>query len=475
MEQRNKDKLNKAETEYEDFFQLCAYVESVFEEDFRETDEMGKARKLEREKRAIIGYERETRFYKERIRDIIEDRGDIEVTLPPWYRSLEEGIFHEAYGLAGLAPWAYDEQEIYENSSSAKLIGEKLYCLIEGKSVLQPQKIQDKRREQLKRAFLLATPRERLEEGFHEVYLHNGIRITIFSGERTKRGQDIMIFRKYILKDLTFEALAALGTIPSESIGLFQIMVKIGFNVLFAGQVRSGKTTFLQVWQKYEDPSLEGLAISTDPEIPWHEIMPDAPIMQLIADGQDLEKIGKSVLRGDCDYILLEEMRDAQAYRFALAITSIGTMRSKATIHDNQSVNIPYKMACGIKEQYGGDLKSIISQVFRNFNYIFEFYQVPSNRAQKKLKGISRLEYDMYTDRVSIHEICKFDPEIDRWRWKCDMNFKQWDGISLKRRELRKMEELLKELELRNPIKGNSVIYPRYYHREETDEGQPRW
>ena len=97
--------------------------------------------------------------------------------------------------MAGLAPWAYDMDEKYRSSSSAKLIGDRLYCLIGGKSCLQPQRISKRRREQLKRTLLLATPHERLEYGFHEVYLRNGIRITIYSGDRTKEGQDIMVFR----------------------------------------------------------------------------------------------------------------------------------------------------------------------------------------------------------------------------------------------------------------------------------------
>ena len=51
-----------------------------------------------------------------------------------------------------------------------------------------------------------------------------------------------------------------------EIIPLFHTMIAIGFNVLFSGQVRSGKTTFMICWQKYEDEKLEGLAIATDPE-----------------------------------------------------------------------------------------------------------------------------------------------------------------------------------------------------------------
>ena len=194
----------------------------------------------------------------------------------------------------------------------------------------------------------MAYPRERVEKGFHEVYLHNGIRITIYSGERTKEGQEIMVFRKYIVRELTFEKLASLGTIPADACELFKTMVKIGFNVIFMGQVRAGKTVFLQTWQRYEDKGMEGLAISTDPETPWHEIMPEAPIMQIVADGEDLQAVSKSMLRGDNDYILLEEMRDADAFRLAIDITSAGTLRTKATIHGGNAQEIPYKMAAAV-------------------------------------------------------------------------------------------------------------------------------
>jgi pilus assembly protein CpaF len=456
---------------FEPFYQLCRVVEQVFEEDWRDTDEAAKGRKLEREKRAIMGYEKETRFYKERIHDILLSRGYAHLSPPPWYRSLEEGIFHEVYGLAGLAPWAYDENEAYRASSSAKLIGDRLYCLIDGKSSLQPQRISEVRREQLKRALLLASPRERLEEGFHEVYLHNGIRITIFSGERTKAGQDVMVFRKYVLQALTFEKLAELGTIPEEGIPLFRQMIRMGFNTLFAGQVRSGKTTFLQVWQSQENPSLEGVAIATDPETPWHVLMPDAPIMQLVADGSQLEKMTKSLLRGDNDYVLLEEMRDATAYHLFLEITSMGTMRSKATIHDGSSVNIPYKMATAIEERYGGNLQSIISQIFRNINFVFVFCQRPENRAQKRLAGISAYQYDGETDQVAIYEICRYFPEEDSWRWKAaplqrEIMVPAGTG-AVTEKEWSRMEELIKNLEYRNPIMGNSVIHPRYYRPQQ--------
>lgn len=452
---------------FDDFYRLCKSVEAVFDKEWRGAEEWEKQEKLEKEKKAIMGYDAERQYYTEKIREAFSEiLKDEHIYFPPWYKSLEDGVFAELYGLAGLTPWVYDYTDEYKESSSAKLIGDRLYCLIDGKSVLQPQRISLERRNQLKRALFLATPAERIEKGFHEIYLHNGIRISIFSGEKTKDGEDIMVFRKYLLKELTFEKLAELGTIPSDSVELFKVMTKIGFNVLFAGQVRSGKTTFMQSWQRYEDKSLEGMAIATDPETPWHKIMPEAPIMQITADGRDLAAISKALLRGDNDYVLLEEMRDAYAYKLAMDITSIGTRRSKATIHAGNPLDIPYKMAAAILAEFGGDYKGILSQIFRNWHYVFELYQDPKDRSKKRLKSISEYRYDIERDLVSIHTICKYDHENGRWRWKWDIGEDKIEMGNLQPEEFKKMKNMIKMLESRNPLMEHTVVYPRYYKSE---------
>ena len=452
------------EKQFDEFFRLCSTVKSFFEKEWKNATEWEKEKILEQEKRAIIGYEKDVDLYKERIGRIIKEIPEARsIRCPPWYQDMTDGVFAEIYGLSGLDPWAYDKTDEYKESSSAKLIGDRLYCLIDGKSVLQPQKISESRREQLKRALLMATPRERLEKGFHEVYLKNGIRITIYSGEKTKAGQDIMIFRKYVLKELTFEKMAGLGTIPADSVELFKVMVKLGYNVLFTGPVRSGKTTFMQTWQRYEDEQLEGLAIATDPETPWQILMPEAPIMQLVADGNELESIFKSLLRGDNDYVLLEEMRDATAYKLAMDITSSGTTRSKATVHAGDPQDIPYKIAMGITSKYGGSFEGIISQFFRNFNYVLEFYQVPGDRSKKRLRSIHEYRYDVRMDRVSIHCICRYDEEMGKWLWKYDIGEDKKKMGKIWPEDFKRMEEMLMMLEKHNPIMENTVVYPRYY------------
>lgn len=429
------------------FKEACDIVLENLEKEWKKAGEADRLERLESEKRAIMGFEEDMDIFKQKIDAIVKDKGLENAECPAWYRSVPEGIFNELYGLSGLAPWVYDETEEYRNSSSAKLIGDRLYCLIDGVSVLQPQRISLERREQLKRAFLMATPRERLEDGFHEVYLKNGIRITIFSGDRTKAGQDVMVFRKYVMRDLTFEGLAELGTIPEDAIELFRLIIRMGMNVIFAGPVRSGKTTFLQVWQKYENRKLEGLAIATDPETDWAALMPDAPIMQLVADGRELEEITKPLLRGDNDYILLEEMRDATAFNIALEITSTGTRRSKATVHTGNARELPFMMAEKIRTKYGGETGDIIRRIVTNFDLVFEFVQLESDRSVKKLVGITQYYIDPESNRPKTARLMEYDYENDRWIWHSFVSGKLLSNEKLHPMEMGRFREILRDLE----------------------------
>ena len=274
-----------------------------------------------------------------------------------------------------------------------------------------------------------------------------------------------MVFRKYLLKDLTFLEMARLRTIPAGAAELFRCMVQAGFNVIFSGQVRSGKTTFLQTWQKYEDPSMEGLAISTDPETPWHRLMPDAPIMQIVADGEELAQVTKSLLRGDNDYVLLEEMRDAPAFKLALDITSTGTRRSKATIHAGDALNIPYKMASRICEQYGGKEDAVIAQIFQNFDYVLEFCQHPEDRSRKVMTGITELSYDPAEDRVEAIRICRYDFSADIWKWNAYFGEDKYAIAERGRGDPKRIAAVLRVLASEHPLEGENVICPAYYQR----------
>jgi len=85
---------------------------------------------------------------------------------------------------------------------------------------------------------------------------------------------------------------------------LLKNLAQVGFNVLFCGAVRTAKTTMLTTFQLLEDKNLEGVLIESNAEIPLHKLMPDAPVMQLVCDGEALSGITKQLMRSDGDYII---------------------------------------------------------------------------------------------------------------------------------------------------------------------------
>jgi len=396
-----------------DFQKLCRRVNTEF---LREWDD-GKENldsALRIQKKAIIGYENEVSYFKSRISQLIKKYGAEQSSYPGWYDSLEDGIYQENWGLAGASEWF---SEKFTESSSAKIIGDRIYFLEDGQMRLKPQTISKDRREQMIRAFLLLTPEERLDKEFHEVYMLDGTRVTIFGGSMTKRGQDVIIFRRYIIPSYSFEEQAARGTIPKNSIPLFRAMVRLGYNVAFTGAVRTAKTTFLSTWQSYEDKNLEGVMVETDPEIPIHVLMPEAPILQLIADNEKLKHLSKNLLRSDADYFILAEARDGIALDTAVKIASKGTRRMKITFHARDPLDFSYDVAFEIVKSLGGNLDSTARKVAASFDYIFHFIQL-KNKNQKRLKSIYELGIDRNKREITMKEICRYDYITDDWSWE---------------------------------------------------------
>lgn len=428
-----------------DFPELCEKIMQAFLSDWEESG--GSRSALEIQKKAIIGYEKETNFFKNRIGELIEQFRAQDTPYPAWYGDLTDAVYHENWGLAGLAEW-FGPGFVY--SSSAKIIGENIFFLEDGHMALKPQKISKQRKDQLIKAFLLLTPEERMDKAYHEIYLLDGTRVTIFTAPMAKAGQEAVIFRRYVVPALSFEEQAKRGTVPAAAIPLFKSMAAIGFNVAFVGAVRTAKTTFLSTWQALEDPTLEGVMVETDPEIPMDSLLPGAPILQLIADGEELRSISKNLLRSDADYFILAEARDGIALDTAVRIASKGTKRMKMTFHTRSPRLFPLEAATEIVKSTGGDLGLTMQKVAGSFDYIFHFIQLADKR-RKRLKGI----YEMNVDEagsISVEPICEYDPIEDSWSFRCSVGPSQEEyGRESDYAMLRTMKEQLEALSRGGP------------------------
>ncbi|MGD9677615.1 MAG: ATPase, T2SS/T4P/T4SS family [Vulcanibacillus sp.] len=448
-------------SKYEIFQRLCLQISKYFLNEWE--NEQGKSssatdKLLQYQKRAIIGYPQEVNFFIAKINEYLKKNGLQSEWFPKWYQDLTSAIFHEYWGLAGIAEW-----KKMKDSSSAKIIGEKIFFLINGHMKLQDQKITPERFKQLRKALLLRNPEIHLNEKYAEVYMLDGTRITIFDDAK----EPTIIFRKYIIDNLTFEEQAKRGSIPFEVIPMLKAKIKLGYNINFIGPVRSGKTTFLKTWQSYEDKTLEGVMVETDPEIPLHVLMPEAPIIQITADGDRLKSIIKPLMRSDADYFIIAEARDAVALYIALKITTKGTRRVKSTFHTSDAIDFVYDAACEIIQEFGGELWPTIIKVAKGYNYLYEFVQLKDKR-KKRLKGIYEIRYDPITFAITIHQIMKYDFQSDNWTYKFDIGRDKEeialqedpDSFTVFQSELRKLavEKPMIENHIKNPAYINFLL-----------------
>ena len=440
--ENNKERRNDSSGTVWDFRKLCERVKELFDIAWKnEFSDMETALKIQ--KKAIIGYENEVSYFLKRIKGFIADLDCQDVEYPQWYESLESGIYHENWGLCGLAEW-FGQEHIH--SSSAKIIGDRVYFLEGGRMALKPQKISLERRQQMVRAFLLGSPDERMDRDVYEVYLLDGTRVTVFRGSMTKADQDVMIFRRYILPVFTFEEQVARGTIPEEGATLFKEMVGLGYNVVFSGAVRTSKSSFLSTWQSYEDPCLEGVMVETDPEIRMHELMPEAPVVQLLADGEELGGIVKRLLRSDADYFIIAEARDGIAVDTAVKTASKGNRRLKMTFHERKPCDFCHDAAAEIVKYLGGDLGMTARAVAKSFDYIFHFIQL-RDKSQKRLKSIHEITYDETEKVIMYRPMLEYDVSSDSWKWYNGISMEKIrDGMDEDTEVFKRFQQKLQEL-----------------------------
>jgi len=438
------------------FLKLCQDVQLHFEIQFK-NNEGQESKVLESQTKAIIGIPEYVKYFKDIIRKYLEDNSKFNTPYPKWYKSLVDGIFHEVWGLAGISKWM-DMAE----SQSAKIIGDRIYFLIDGKMILQEQKISEGRFNALKKALLLLTPEVSQSRPNIEILMHSGERVTIYDKPLTKGNQHIMVFRKYVVEIYTLEEQARRNTIPKEAIPMLKSFAKVGFNILFCGAVRTAKTTMLTIFQLLENPELEGVLIETNSEIPLHKLMPNSPIMQLVADGKALDNITKQLMRSDGDYIVCGEARDGNMLNMLVETANRGTRHCKSTVHLTDVFDLPYDIANMIVNSKGGSLEHTITKVVKSFHYVFEFIQL-TDRSKKRLKGIYEIRFEHITLRISIHKICSYNFDSDSWAFAYDVG---GDKEAIAREEnfqaFLSFKKELKKLAKKFPMENYVVRFPFY-------------
>lgn len=412
----------KTKTEMEKFIFLCDQVRDAF---FKKIGNgQSEEETLKVQQRAIIGVEKDVAYYKDEIQEYLREHSLQDEWYPSWYSSLVDGIYHRNWGIAGVAEWKQNPK--YARSSSAKLKGDKLFFLVDGKMQLMPQTIPKERREQLVKALLLPNPKLRHDNDAPEIDMLDGTRIKIFRDSITKKGHDGIVFRKFFVTNYSFDEQIQYKTYPSDIKLFCTSLIHSMMNIAFVGSVRTSKTTQLTTFLSYVDPMREGLLIETHPEVPLDDILPNSPTMHFVASGEKLKELVPHILRSDYNYVIMAEARDPYSYHIATEVCSYGSRGSMLCSHYSNPITFPYDVACKITDTFGGNTEQKAEEVARAYNYIFKYIQLEEDYSQKRLEGIYEVTYDYKTGAIKIVTICKYDMAKDSWYFNNHIGEDKW-------------------------------------------------
>jgi flagellar protein FlaI len=191
----------------------------------------------------------------------------------------------------------------------------------------------------------------------------DGSRINLtFGNEVTRRGSTFTI-RKFKSDPFTVSDLMTFGTLSKEMAAYLWYAVENRISILVAGGIAAGKTTLLNCLSMFIKPDLKVVSIEDTPELnlPHENWIPAATRTIFGSSSESVEitlfDLLKASLRQRPDYIIVGEIRGAEAYTLFQAV-STGHL-GMSTIHaesveaavyrlESSPMNIPRTLIAGI-------------------------------------------------------------------------------------------------------------------------------
>jgi flagellar protein FlaI len=193
--------------------------------------------------------------------------------------------------------------------------------------------------------------------------LPNGSRINLtFGSDITRKGSTFTI-RKFKFDPFTITDLIAFKTLSKEMAAYLWFAVENRISILIAGGIAAGKTTMLNCLSMFIKPDLKVVSIEETPELnlPHENWIPAATRTVFTKASESVEitlfDLLKASLRQRPDYIIVGEIRGAEAYTLFQAV-STGHL-GMSTIHaesveaaiyrlESSPMNIPRTLIAGI-------------------------------------------------------------------------------------------------------------------------------
>lgn len=366
--------------------------------------------RLELNHRALIGDREAEELLTNEINAFLRQHNLLNTPFPNYYDNLAQGIFHETYRFGMLYKW-----QKMPNSPAAKFQGKEFWIEENDRFVKQEEELaSDDVVMDFIRRFTATDETLKVNQmsPTAEIALNDATRVTILIPPAVYK--PTLVFRKYVVKNVSFRDQADLGTIPHEDISFYSNLSRLMLNTIIAGHIKSGKSTFLKSMYGERPADKTAVLIEGKPESLLKRDFPDRLVHELYSHNRDINEVIRTALRLDHDYIIVQEVRGKEA-EGAIEGTQRGRRGLLMTYHITDPANTPVQLAQHIVDEYPNRNQS--REIRRVAKALDLGIIMESNNGKKKVTAVYEIGYEQKSDRGFINYLVLYDKQKSVWRY----------------------------------------------------------
>lgn len=404
LEERGLNKQTKVTTfaRKKSFQHICEVVKSELYEE-NEEDDSKSSTLLVHQHNAVIGDKQAMSRFTNQITEVLRKHNITSQDYPDFYESLAEAVFHEVWGVGILHKW-----ENYPQSEACVIRGTELWIDIDGKFVKQKEQYDSEEDvERVKRAFLIRKKDAVLNEQKPEIEIEreDGSRITMIQKPRSRN--DYVMFRRFIVQDLSLHEQAKRQTIPERDILIYQVLSRLMTNTVVAGPVRSAKTTFMKSLIRERNPTYVGAVMEKHFELGLSKHFKDRLFFEVQAEEGDLHKAMPRLLRMEHDYIVVGEIRSLETEGY-LQSAERGERGNLTTYHLTNVENVVEQIARHVLDEFPTrNIDNEIARVAQNIDIVITM-KSDRDRRRKRVVGVTEILWDEDSRTHSTQDLIRY-------------------------------------------------------------------
>lgn len=372
---------------------------------------------LERQHRAIIGDESAMNFFIIKINEVLQNENITSNDYPSFYGSLAEAVFHEVWGMSILHKW-----DKIPRSEAAVIRGTELWIDVDGTFVKQREEFESEEVvERIKRAFRMRVPDAIINEQNPELEIEreDGSRITMIQKPRSR--ENYIMFRRFIVKNLSLEEQARLETIPMDDVPFYRALSRTMPNIIVAGPVRSAKSTFMKTLIGVRDRRLVGAVMEKHFELDLSRTFRDRLFYEVQAKEGDLHHAMPRLLRMEHDFIVVGEIRSLETEGFLQACER-GQRGAISSYHLTEEDHAVEQITRHILDEFPNrNFDNELQRVARNIDFIITM-RPDRDRKRKRVTGVTEIIWDSEKQRYRVEPIIRYSPVTGKYYYSSNIS-----------------------------------------------------